>query len=63
MIDKFFNRNGPRETGFILMVFPFDGEPGRCNYLSNAERGDVVVLLKEQLAYLEGHPDTQSGNA
>lgn len=28
-----------------------------CNYISNAVRDDVVVLLKEQLARFEGSPD------
>jgi hypothetical protein len=58
-IDVMFN--GPpdeggdmeRNTGFVLMVFPFGDELGRCNYMSNAERGDVVRLLKEQIHYFE----------
>jgi hypothetical protein len=60
-LDRFFN--GPaanakdeRKTGFVLMVFPFNHE-GRCNYISNAGRADVVVMLKEQLARFEGSPD------
>jgi hypothetical protein len=63
LIDEFVNgkvRGKNRQTGFILMLFPFDdaeaGEP-RCNYISNAEREDVVTLLKEQLAYFEGQPE------
>jgi hypothetical protein len=63
-IDAMFN--GPldgeqeRTTGFILMVFPFEqkelaeGKQGRCNYMSNAARPDVVRMLKEQLKYFEG---------
>jgi hypothetical protein len=35
------------------MVFPFDDKSGRCNYISNAERPDVVRLLKEQLRHFE----------
>lgn len=66
-IDEFFN--GPpspdrvKQTGFILMVFPFTeadlatGGQGRANYISNADRKDVVVLLKEQLARFEGQPE------
>jgi hypothetical protein len=58
--------NGPRskitgdryvQNGFILMVFPFEGHEGRCNYVSNARREDIVILLKEQLARFEGQPD------
>jgi len=60
MIDHVFN--GPltgeaRTTGFILMVFPFEGHEGRCNYMSNAERKDVVTMLKEQIKRFEGQPD------
>lgn len=60
-IDEIFN--GPRSpgqqksVGFILLAFPFDGHEGRCNYISNAQREDVVVLLKEQLARLSGQPE------
>lgn len=51
-----------RHTGFILMVFPFDGHAGRCNYISTASRDDVIVLLREQLARFAGTPD-QTGRA
>lgn len=38
-----------RKTGFILLVFPFGGGDGRCNYISNgADRGEVERLLREQ---------------
>jgi hypothetical protein len=43
-----------RQWGFCLMVFEFTEGPGRCNYISNANRADVVTLLKEQLARFEG---------
>lgn len=57
-LDRFFNGpdDMPRKTGFILLAFDF-GDTGRCNYISNANRADVVVLLKEQLARFEGTPD------
>lgn len=71
MLDAYFNGEelpgipaGQKHTGFILMVFPFDevrGE-GRCNYLSNAMREDVVIMLKEQLRRFEGQPEV-SGRA
>ena len=38
-----------RKTGFILMVFPFHTKDGRANYISNANRADVVRFLEEQL--------------
>lgn len=60
-LDRFFNGPAPdapggRKTGFVLLVFPFDDHVGRCNYISNGRREDVVVLLKEQLARFEGSP-------
>jgi hypothetical protein len=58
-IDAAFNgpvKGHKRKTGFVLMAFAFGGE-GRCNYISNARREDVVVALKEQLARFEGSPD------
>ncbi len=65
-LDVYFNgtanlKKGKRKTGFILMAFPF-GHQGRCNYISNTSREDVIVLLKEQLAYFEGQPEIE-GNA
>lgn len=59
VLDEFFNgekRGHDRGVGFILMVFPF-GEGGRCNYISNANRRDVVIMLKEQLKRFEGQPE------
>lgn len=49
---------GGKRNGFIIMMFPFEGHGGRCNYISNARREDVVVMLKEQLARFEGQPET-----
>lgn len=60
-LDRFFNgpavdAPGGRKTGFVLMTFAF-GEQGRCNYISNANREDIVILLKEQIRRFEGAPD------
>ena len=51
-----------RENGFVLLVFPFNGHEGRANYISNSNREDIIILLKEQLARFEGQPETE-GNA
>ena len=66
LIDGYFNGvtlpnlpSAKKNTGFILLVFPFDevqGE-GRCNYISNANRDDVVIMLKEQIKRFEGQPE------
>lgn len=64
-LDQIFNGDakGPdRKIGFVLLVFPF-GEGGRCNYMSNgADRRDIVVMMKEQIARFEGQPELK-GNA
>jgi hypothetical protein len=62
-LDEVFNGHigGPnRKVGFVLMVFPFEGFDGRCNFASNgADRRDVVVLMKEMIARFEGQPETK----
>jgi len=54
-VDHHFNGSGPKRVGFILMVFPFSDNPneGRCNYMSNADRADVVHMLREQIKRFE----------
>jgi hypothetical protein len=44
-----------RETGFVLLVFPFgDADERRCNFISNvADRANVVDLFKEMIAKFE----------
>ena len=62
-LDKAFNGNakgGARTVGFCLLVFPF-GDEGRCNYISNADRLDMVTLFREQLARLEARVAEETG--
>jgi len=64
-IDDLFNgdaKGDAKKTGFILMVFPLNDHNGRCNYISNGNREDVVTLLKGQLARFQGQPEV-SGHA
>lgn len=65
-LDEMFNgeAKGPaRQTGFVLLVFPFGEKEGRCNYISNgAGRKDIVTMMKEQIARFEGQPEMK-GNA
>jgi hypothetical protein len=54
-IDRFFNgglQGKDRKIGFCLMVYMTD-QAERANYVSNAERAEIVVALKAQLARLE----------
>ena len=41
--------------GFVVLVAEFGRiEGGRVNYISNGERDDMVAMLREYLARLEG---------
>jgi hypothetical protein len=63
VLDEFFNgeaKGADRKVGFVLLVFPFGAEDGRCNYISNgADRRDIVTMLKEQIKRFEGQPDME----
>jgi hypothetical protein len=44
-----------KETGFVILLFPFGGPDGaRVNYISNGRREDMIVAMKEWLARAEG---------
>lgn len=63
-LDKIFNgdaQGADRQTGFVLLVYPFGAAEGaRCNFISNgADRRDVVSLMKEMIARFEGQPEVQ----
>jgi hypothetical protein len=55
-------RGKDRKNGFVLLVFPFKGHEGRANYISNADRKDIVTLMKEQIRRFEGQSEV-SGHA
>lgn len=65
-LDKIFNgevKGEQREIAFVLMCCPFGaGNDGRVNYISNANRADVVTMMKHQIKRFEGQPDLK-GNA
>jgi hypothetical protein len=64
-LNEYFNgdlRGTARQTGFVLLVFPFQGHEGRVNYISNgADREDIIALFTQQIARFRGTPD-QSGH-
>ncbi|NTG49007.1 hypothetical protein G6M04_16645 [Agrobacterium rhizogenes] len=63
-LDEVLNGSDrPKKNGFVLLVFPFGGPEGqRTNYVSNGNREDILVALKEIVARFEGQPH-QSGRA
>jgi hypothetical protein len=61
-LDRFFNgapdEREKRRVGFVLLVFEFGEQHGRCNYISNgADRKDICTLFREQIKRFEGAPD------
>ncbi len=61
-VDRLLNGDGPRTVGFALIFFPTGVVEGaRANYVSNCDRKDMVVSLKEVLARWEGQPETKGG--
>jgi hypothetical protein len=64
-LDEILNRDKhgeDRTVGFVLLVFELGDHGGECNYVSNAERDDIRVLLKELVARFEGQAFNE-GNA
>jgi len=63
-LDQVLNGKArPKKNGFVVLVFPFDGPEGtRTNYVSNCERKDIIVAMKEVIARFEGQP-YQTGRA
>jgi len=61
VLDTILNgqkRGADRQTGFVLLVFPFGEQKGRANFISNgANRQDIVTLFKEMIARFEGQPE------
>lgn len=55
-IDQILNgESGAKDVGFALLMFPFGDKPdGRVNYISNAEREDMLAAMKEFIARAEG---------
>lgn len=46
----------PNDFGFTILVFPFN-EPGVSNYISNANREDMIKALRETADRLEQKQD------
>ena len=54
-LEKILNPDGVRRNGFVLLSFEFGAtEGGRVNYISNAERPEMLNAMKEFIARAEG---------
>ena len=50
-----------KRYGFILLVSEFGKiEGGRVNYISNGDRADMIAMLREYLARVEGRVPTDA---
>jgi hypothetical protein len=60
-IDETFNGTKlPKKVVFVMLIAEFGNiTDGRVNYISNGDRRDIVVMLKEILARFEGQPEQQ----
>lgn len=48
--------------GFCLIVFPFNETDGMANYVSNAQREDMILFLYETLESLLDESDFMTPN-
>lgn len=64
VIDHTFNGDArPKTVGFAVLLFEFGKlKAGRMNWISNAERKDMIVALKEMVAQLEGRAGMRGGH-
>jgi len=53
----------PPGYGFALLVFGLGETAGRMNYISNADREDMLAALKELVARFEGRYSDEAGHA
>ena len=49
--------------GFMVMVFPFDGDNRVANYISNARSEDMIKALREQACVLEAKLDLSANGS
>lgn len=66
-LDSIFNGKldgEPKKVGFVLLTFEFGKtEGGRVNYISNADRTDMIAAMHEWLARAEGRYAENEGGA
>lgn len=46
----------PSDYGFTILVFPLN-KPGVANYISNAQRADMIKALREMADRLDNNQD------
>jgi hypothetical protein len=62
-IGRLIGQTLPPDYGFALLIFGINEGKGRMNYISNADRDDMVAALHELLARFEGRYQDGGGRA
>jgi len=60
-LDEVIENNIGKGMGFVLILFKF-GEPGITNYISNAQRAEIITGLRESANKLELGQDTPAAH-
>lgn len=59
-LDYEFNGDRePKKVAFVMFISEFNAMQGRVNFISNAKREDIIVMLKEILARFDGQPEME----
>jgi hypothetical protein len=65
-LDELLNdelKGNDRKIGFVLLIFPFNSpDMTNVNYISNGNRKDLIIAMKEIIARFEGQ-STHIGKA
>ena len=56
-IGELINEELPQGWGYFLCAFPFNDGEGRCNYIANAKREDVITMLTNMLELWKQNPE------
>ena len=56
VLDKLHGKH----IGFTLITFDYDDPNGATNYISNADREDMILALGELIKVLKDHKDMPS---
>jgi hypothetical protein len=50
----------PKDYGFMLLVFPYNNANGEANYISSANREDMINHLRNTANVLESEEDYET---
>ena len=56
LLDQMFNGDGEKKVAFTLLITQFNDATSPVNYISNANRDDVVGMMREILKRFDSTP-------